>query len=62
MTEIVILSHITPLGYSQNSEDAGSCGKLLPGFQAKVIYSLCFLAFFLQYSGSFRSSRIIKHL
>ncbi|VDD85977.1 unnamed protein product [Enterobius vermicularis] len=37
MTEIVILSHITPLGYSQNSEDAGSCGKLLPGFQAKAM-------------------------
>ncbi|WKX98586.1 hypothetical protein Q1695_013904 [Nippostrongylus brasiliensis] len=35
MTEIVVLSHITPLGFL--SEDhLGSCGKLLPGFEAQL--------------------------
>lgn len=37
MTEIVILSHITPLDNNlENNETLNSCGKLLPGFEAKV--------------------------
>ncbi|VDN27123.1 unnamed protein product [Cylicostephanus goldi] len=34
MTEIVVLSHITPLGLLDDKH-LGSCGKLLPGFEAK---------------------------
>uniref|UniRef100_A0A0M3IVU7 AMP-binding domain-containing protein n=1 Tax=Ascaris lumbricoides TaxID=6252 RepID=A0A0M3IVU7_ASCLU len=38
MTEVVVLSHITPLGISVDDEKhLGSCGKLLPGFEAKLI-------------------------
>ena len=36
MTEVVILSHITTLDSATNAEIYGSCGKLLPGFEAKV--------------------------
>ncbi|VDM29340.1 unnamed protein product, partial [Toxocara canis] len=37
MTEVVVLSHITPLGTPVDEEKyLGSCGKLLPGFEAKV--------------------------
>lgn len=39
MTEIVVLSHITPLDLDNNlvdNETLNSCGKLLPGFEAKV--------------------------
>ncbi|CAI5454513.1 unnamed protein product [Caenorhabditis angaria] len=34
MTEIVVLSNLTPL--NDNFEHLGSCGKLLPGFEAKL--------------------------
>ncbi|CAB3410243.1 unnamed protein product [Caenorhabditis bovis] len=37
MTELVVLSHITP--FNDNFEHLGSCGKLLPGFEAKLLYS-----------------------
>lgn len=38
MTELVVLSHITPLGKPlDNDSYLGSCGKLLPGFEAMVI-------------------------
>lgn len=38
MTEVVILSHITPLDDPiDNDKHLGSCGKLLPGFEAKVL-------------------------
>ncbi|KAK6114135.1 AMP-binding enzyme family protein [Brugia pahangi] len=38
MTEVVVLSHITPLNMP-NDDDSylGSCGKLLPGFEAMLI-------------------------
>jgi hypothetical protein len=38
MTEVVVLSHITPLEMDNDveGEHLGSCGKLLPGFEAKV--------------------------
>lgn len=38
MTEVVVLSHITPLDLDVNLESKilNSCGKLLPGFEAKV--------------------------
>lgn len=35
MTEVVVLSHITPL---DGVVPPGSCGKLLPGFESKVKY------------------------
>ncbi|VDM72566.1 unnamed protein product, partial [Strongylus vulgaris] len=35
MTEVVVLSHLTPLGLPDDKH-LGSCGKLLPGFQAKL--------------------------
>lgn len=35
MTEVVVLSHITPLGLLDEKR-LGSCGKLLPGFEAIV--------------------------
>ncbi|KAK5971848.1 AMP-binding enzyme, partial [Trichostrongylus colubriformis] len=35
MTEVVVLSHITPLGLIEE-EHLGSCGKLLPGFEAEL--------------------------
>ncbi|CAD6187443.1 unnamed protein product [Caenorhabditis auriculariae] len=35
MTELVVLSHITP--YKDNFVHLGSCGKLLPGFEAQLI-------------------------
>ncbi|KAK6024213.1 hypothetical protein OSTOST_09982, partial [Ostertagia ostertagi] len=35
MTEIVVLSHITPLGLIEEKH-LGSCGKLLPGFEAEL--------------------------
>ncbi|KAK6049796.1 hypothetical protein COOONC_12699 [Cooperia oncophora] len=35
MTEIVVLSHITPLGLI-DEKHLGSCGKLLPGFEAEL--------------------------
>ncbi|VDN01690.1 unnamed protein product [Thelazia callipaeda] len=38
MTETVVLSHVTPLDRSFNDEDhVGSCGKLLPNFEAKLL-------------------------
>uniref|UniRef100_A0A7E4UTQ3 AMP-binding domain-containing protein n=1 Tax=Panagrellus redivivus TaxID=6233 RepID=A0A7E4UTQ3_PANRE len=38
MTELVVLSHLTPLGESaRDMKHAGSCGKLLPGFEAKIV-------------------------
>lgn len=43
MTEVVVLSHITPLGISVDDEKhLGSCGKLLPGFEAKVRHQKSF--------------------
>ncbi|CAI4233141.1 unnamed protein product [Auanema sp. JU1783] len=35
LSEIVVLSHITPL--TSPKEKLGSCGKLIPGFQAKIV-------------------------
>ncbi|KIH43498.1 hypothetical protein ANCDUO_26495, partial [Ancylostoma duodenale] len=35
MTEVVVLSHITPLGLLDEKR-LGSCGKLLPGFEAML--------------------------
>lgn len=35
MTEIVVLSHITPLGVV-TGDHLGSCGRLLPGFEAQL--------------------------
>nr|CDJ97887.1 AMP-dependent synthetase ligase domain containing protein [Haemonchus contortus] len=35
MTEVVVLSHITPLGLI-DEKHLGSCGKLLPGFEAEL--------------------------
>uniref|UniRef100_A0A914RV84 AMP-dependent synthetase/ligase domain-containing protein n=1 Tax=Parascaris equorum TaxID=6256 RepID=A0A914RV84_PAREQ len=44
MTEVVVLSHITPLGIStDDAKHLGSCGKLLPGFEAKVRHQKSFL-------------------
>ncbi|VDK69423.1 unnamed protein product [Litomosoides sigmodontis] len=38
MTELVVLSHITPLGTPlDNDSYLGSCGKLLPGFEAMLV-------------------------
>ncbi|VDK42043.1 unnamed protein product [Anisakis simplex] len=37
MTELVVLSHLTPLGTPFDDKYLGSCGKLLPGFEAKLI-------------------------
>lgn len=39
MTEVVILSHITRLSDNTKfTKHFGSCGTLLPGFQAKVCF------------------------
>ncbi|EFO19114.2 hypothetical protein LOAG_09378 [Loa loa] len=38
MTEIVVLSHITPLNTPMDDDSClGSCGKLLPGFEAMLV-------------------------
>ncbi|GMR30090.1 hypothetical protein PMAYCL1PPCAC_00285, partial [Pristionchus mayeri] len=37
MTEVVVLSHATPLSEAAAAGKYGSCGRLLPGFEAKVI-------------------------
>ncbi|VDK81022.1 unnamed protein product [Onchocerca ochengi] len=38
MTEIVVLSHLTPLGTPINDDSyLGSCGKLMPGFEAMLL-------------------------
>uniref|UniRef100_A0A1I7ZKI0 AMP-binding domain-containing protein n=1 Tax=Steinernema glaseri TaxID=37863 RepID=A0A1I7ZKI0_9BILA len=38
MTEVVVLSHLTPLNLQDNkAEYLGSCGRLLPGFEAKIV-------------------------
>ncbi|KAL3990131.1 AMP-binding enzyme family protein [Acanthocheilonema viteae] len=38
MTELVVLSHIMPLGTPINNDNyLGSCGKLLPGFEAVLL-------------------------
>uniref|UniRef100_A0A0R3RFD6 4-coumarate--CoA ligase n=1 Tax=Elaeophora elaphi TaxID=1147741 RepID=A0A0R3RFD6_9BILA len=38
MTELVVLSHITPLGTPIDDDSyLGSCGKLLPGFEAQLL-------------------------
>lgn len=64
MTEVVVLSHITPLGTPIDDERyLGSCGKLLPGFQAKVsfIYSLFSITnYFLNVVDSFKAFEKIK--
>ncbi|VDN59066.1 unnamed protein product [Dracunculus medinensis] len=40
MTELVVLSHITPIDTPMREEKYfGSCGKLMHGFQAKLIHS-----------------------
>lgn len=39
MTELVVLSHITPIDTPMREEKYfGSCGKLMHGFQAKVFF------------------------
>lgn len=44
MTEIVCLSHITPLIDSIIDDPyLGSCGKLIPGFEAKVLKEIIIL-------------------
>ncbi|KAK0404856.1 hypothetical protein QR680_017668 [Steinernema hermaphroditum] len=38
MTEVVVLSHMTPLNLQgKKAEHLGSCGRLLPGFEAKIV-------------------------
>ncbi|TKR83296.1 hypothetical protein L596_016916 [Steinernema carpocapsae] len=38
MTEVVVLSHLTPLNLrDKKAEHLGSCGRLLPGFEAKIV-------------------------
>lgn len=40
MTEVVVLSHATPPSAAVARGKYGSCGKLLPGFEAKVNHEL----------------------
>ncbi|VDO30240.1 unnamed protein product [Haemonchus placei] len=60
MTEIVVLSHITPLGLI-DEKHLGSCGKLLPGFEAEV--SELFLKSPTVMSGYYMDgSKLVSHL
>lgn len=47
MTELVVLSHLTPLTNNADADEQhfGSCGRLLDRFEAKVIDSFRFVLF-----------------